>query len=69
MRPTREQRDALVDAACALAAGATCLSDAEAMTAQEELSSPEVGLGQHDVASIGRAARAERARRDVAGVT
>jgi Transposase DDE domain group 1 len=35
--PVRHRGRALVDAACALAAGATCVSDVEAMTAQEEL--------------------------------
>jgi hypothetical protein len=34
---------ALVDTACALAAGATCVSDVEAMTAQEELFGPGGG--------------------------
>jgi hypothetical protein len=32
-----------VDATCALAAGATCLSDVEAMTAQEEIFGPRGG--------------------------
>jgi hypothetical protein len=32
-----------VDAACALAAGATCLSDIEAMTAQEKIYGPGGG--------------------------
>jgi len=41
--PVRHRGRALVDAACALAAGATCLSDVEAMTAQEELFSPGGG--------------------------
>ncbi|MGH4018205.1 MAG: IS1380 family transposase [Pseudonocardiaceae bacterium] len=35
--PVRHRGRALVDATCALAAGATCLSDVEAMTAQEEI--------------------------------
>src|SRR3954447_3537396 len=35
--PLRHRGRALVDAMCALAAGATCLSDVEAMTAQEEI--------------------------------
>ena len=35
--PLRHRGRALVDAACSLAAGATCLSDIEAMTAQEEI--------------------------------
>ena len=35
--PLRHRGRALVDGACALAAGATCLSDVEAMTSQEEL--------------------------------
>ncbi|MGH3826936.1 MAG: hypothetical protein ACRDQX_07155 [Pseudonocardiaceae bacterium] len=38
--PVRHRGRALVDTACALAAGATCLSDVEAMTAQEELYGP-----------------------------
>jgi len=41
--PIRHRGRALVDAACALAAGATCLSDIEAMTAQEELFGPGGG--------------------------
>jgi Transposase DDE domain group 1 len=41
--PVRHRGRALVDAACALAAGATCLSDVEAMTAQEELFGPGGG--------------------------
>ena len=41
--PVRHRGRALVDAACALAAGATCLSDIEAMTAQEELFGPGGG--------------------------
>jgi hypothetical protein len=36
----RHRGRAVVDMACALAAGATCLSDVEAMTAQEELIPP-----------------------------
>ena len=35
--PVRHRGRALVDGACALAAGATCLSDIEAMTSQREL--------------------------------
>jgi hypothetical protein len=35
--PLRHRGRALVDATCALAAGATCLSDVEAMTAQERV--------------------------------
>jgi hypothetical protein len=35
--PVRHRGRLLVDTACALAAGATCLSDVEAMTAQEEI--------------------------------
>jgi hypothetical protein len=35
--PLRHRGRALVDATCALAAGATCLADIEAMTAQEEI--------------------------------
>ena len=41
--PVRHRGRALVDAACALAAGATCLSDIEAMTRQVELFGPEGG--------------------------
>jgi hypothetical protein len=41
--PVRHRGRVLVDAACALAAGATCLSDVEAMTAQEELFGPGGG--------------------------
>ena len=39
--PLRHRGRALVDATCALAAGASCLADVEAMTAQEEI----FGLG------------------------
>jgi hypothetical protein len=41
--PIRHRGRALVDAACALAAGATCLSDIEAMTRQVEIFGPEGG--------------------------
>lgn len=41
--PLRHRGRALVDTVCALAAGATCLSDVEAMTAQEELFGPGGG--------------------------
>jgi hypothetical protein len=41
--PLRHRGRALVDATCALAAGATCLSDIEAMTAQEEIFGPGGG--------------------------
>jgi hypothetical protein len=41
--PVRHRGRALVDATCALAAGATCLSDIEAMTAQEEIFGPGGG--------------------------
>ncbi|MBV8541811.1 MAG: transposase [Pseudonocardiales bacterium] len=41
--PLRHRGRALVDAACALAAGATCLADVEAMTAREELFGPGGG--------------------------
>jgi hypothetical protein len=41
--PVRHRGRALVDAACALAAGAACLSDIEAMTAQEEIFGPGGG--------------------------
>jgi hypothetical protein len=41
--PVRHRGRTLVDMACALAAGATCLADAEAMTAQEELFGPGGG--------------------------
>jgi hypothetical protein len=41
--PLRHRGRALVDAACALAAGATCVADVEAMTAQEELLGPGGG--------------------------
>jgi Transposase DDE domain group 1 len=41
--PLRHRGRALVDAACALAAGATCLSDIEAMTRQVEIFGPEGG--------------------------
>jgi Transposase DDE domain group 1 len=41
--PVRHRGRALVDAACALAAGATCLSDIEAMTRQVEIFGPDGG--------------------------
>lgn len=41
--PGRHRGRALVDAACALAAGATCLSDIEAMTRQVEIFGPDGG--------------------------
>lgn len=41
--PLRHRGRALVDTTCALAAGATCLSDVEAMTAQEEIFGPGGG--------------------------
>ena len=41
--PVRHRGRALVDTACALAAGASCLADVEAMTAQEELFGPGGG--------------------------
>jgi len=41
--PVRHRGRALVDATCAPAAGATCLSDVEAMTAQEEIYGPGGG--------------------------
>jgi hypothetical protein len=41
--PSRHRGRALVDATCALAAGATCLADVEAMTAQEEIFGPGGG--------------------------
>ena len=41
--PIRHRGRALVDMACSMAAGATCLSDIEAMTAQEEIFGPGGG--------------------------
>ena len=41
--PLRHRGRALVDAACALAAGATCLSDIEVMTRQVEIFGPDGG--------------------------
>src|SRR6266508_2670770 len=41
--PLRDRGRALTDAACALAAGASCLSDIEAMTAREEIFGPGGG--------------------------
>jgi len=41
--PLRHRGRALVDAACSLAAGATCVADIEAMTAQEEIFGPGGG--------------------------
>jgi hypothetical protein len=47
----RHRGRVLVDAACALAAGATCLSDVEAMTAgRRAVRSRRRGLGHHDAA-------------------
>jgi hypothetical protein len=52
--PLRHRGRALVDAACSLAAGATCLSDIEAMTAQEEIFGPGGGAWRlHDAAGPG----------------
>jgi hypothetical protein len=47
--PGRERGRLLTDAACALAAGATCLSDIEAMTAQVELFGPGGGASDSTV--------------------
>jgi hypothetical protein len=47
--PVRHRGRLLVDAACALAAGAMCLSDVEAMTAQEELFGPGGGASDSTV--------------------
>ncbi len=41
--PLRHRGRALVDAACSMAAGATCVADIEAMTAQEEIFGPGGG--------------------------
>src|SRR5664280_1954486 len=41
--PIRHRGRALIDMACSMAAGATCLSDIEAMTAQEEIFGPGGG--------------------------
>ena len=41
--PVRHRGQALVDAACALAAGATCLIDIEMMTRQVEIFGPDGG--------------------------
>jgi hypothetical protein len=41
--PLRHRGRALVDATCSLAAGASCLADVEAMTAQEEIFGPGGG--------------------------
>ncbi len=41
--PIRDRGRALVDATCALAAGATCLADIEAMTRQVEIFGPDGG--------------------------
>jgi hypothetical protein len=41
--PLRHRGRLLVDMACALAAGATCLADVEAMTAQQEIFGPGGG--------------------------
>ena len=59
--PIRHRGRALVDATCALAAGATCVSDVEAMTVQEEIFGPGGGAWRpHDVAGARRAGRATR---------
>lgn len=50
--PLRHRGRALVDATCALAAGATCLSDVEAMTAQEEIFGPGGGVIRLDATLI-----------------
>ncbi len=50
--PIRHRGRALVDAACALAAGATCLSDIEAMTRQVEIFGPEGGASDSTVLRV-----------------
>jgi hypothetical protein len=50
--PLRHRGRALVDAACSLAAGATCLSDIEAMTAQEEIFGPGGGASDSTVLRV-----------------
>jgi hypothetical protein len=51
--PVRHRGRALVDATCALAAGATCLSDVEATTAQEEIFGPEGGASDSTMFALG----------------
>lgn len=48
--PVRDRGRTLVDAVCALVAGATCLSDVEALTRQEELFGP--GGGASDTTTL-----------------
>ena len=50
--PVRHRGRALVDGACALAAGATCLSDIEAMTAQVEIFGPGGGASDTTMARV-----------------
>jgi len=50
--PLRHRGRALVDAACSLAAGATCLSDVEAMTAQEEIFGPGCGASDNTLLRV-----------------
>ncbi len=50
--PLRHRGRALVDAACSLAAGATCLSDVEAMTAQEEIFGPGGGASDTTILRV-----------------
>jgi hypothetical protein len=47
--PVRHRGRALVDAACAMAAGACCMSDVEAWTAQVELFGPTGGASDTTV--------------------
>ncbi|MGH3869558.1 MAG: hypothetical protein ACRDQ4_26340 [Pseudonocardiaceae bacterium] len=51
--PVRHRGRALVDAACSPAAGATCLSDIEAMTAQEEIFGPGGGASDSTMLRVG----------------
>ncbi len=57
-----------MDLTCALAAGATCLSDVEAMTAQEALFAQWWRVGFHAAAGVGRVRRPARSRQ-VAGAS
>ena len=50
--PVRDRGRALVDTVCALVAGATCLSDVEALTRQEELFGPGGGASDTTILRV-----------------
>src|SRR5215211_900608 len=50
--PVRDRGRALVDTVCALVAGASCLSDVEALTRQEELFGPGGGASDTTILRV-----------------